>query len=279
MKKTFLFVCAALLTLSLSAQDLGKAVESYNTAAGLFSVNKAQAIAGLQDALKQAEACEEDAEGQRNTLIENCKSSIANFTLSIAKDYLKADEFDKACEQLKAAVDVAGQYGIEDVANEASDLIPTAYLAKGNQALKNKDFLGAADAYQKVLELNPGNGKAALNLGMAQSQAGNIDAAEEAFKKAMEAGEDKAAAKQLGKLYLKKANGAYKAGNFKAAYDAAMTSIEYDPSANAYKIAGNACVKSENKAKAVECFEKYLQLSPNAKDAEQIKATIAILKK
>ena len=58
-----------------------------------------------------------------------------------------------------------------------------------------------------------------------------------------------------------------------------MSSVDYDANANAYKIAGNACVKLENKAVAVECFEQYLKLSPNAKDAAQIKETINILKK
>ena len=160
-----------------------------------------------------------------------------------------------------------------------NELLPTVYVAKGNQLLKDKDALGAADAYQKALELDPQNGKAALNLGQAQNMAGNVDAAEDAFKIAMGLGEEKAAAKQLSKLYQKKANAAYKAGNFNRAYDDAMTSIDFEPNSTAYKIAGNACTKLDNKKVAVECFQEYLKLSPNAKDAAQIKETINILKK
>lgn len=279
MKKIFLMVAVAMISLTVSAQDLGKATETYNNAAGLIQADKNAALNGFKEALKQAEACAEDPEGQRNALIENCKNNIVNFTLSIAKDYLKDKEYDKAYDQLKLALEVATQYEDAEKVSEVNELIPTVYLAKGNQLLRDKDALGAADAYQKALELDPQNGKAALNLGQAQNMAGNVDAAEEAFKTAMNLGEEKAASKQLSKLYQKKANAAYKAGNFQLAYDNSMTSIGFEPSATAYKIAGNASTKMDNKKVAVECFEKYLELSPNAKDAAQIKETINILKK
>ena len=279
MKKIFLIVAAALMTLAASAQDLGQATETYNNAAGLIQADKAAAVKGFKEALKMAEACPEDADGQRNALIENCKKNIVNFTLSIAKDQLKDKEYDKAYDQLKLTLEEAAKYDDADVVKEVNELIPTVYVAKGNQLLRDKDALGAVDAYQKALELDPANGKAALNLGQAQSMAGNADAAEEAFKMALNLGEEKAASKQLSKLFLKKANAAYKSGNYKAAYDNAKSSVDYDANANAYKIAGNACVKMENKAEAVKCFEQYLQLSPKAKDAAQILETINILKK
>jgi len=279
MKKIFLMVAAAMISLAVSAQDLGKATEAYNNAAGLVQADKAAALKGFQEALKQAEACEEDADGQRNALIENCKTNIVNFTLSIAKDFLKDKEYDKAYDQLKLSLEVATKYEDAEKVEEVKSLIPTVYVAKGNQLLKDKDALGAADAYQKALELDPQNGKAALNLGQAQNMAGNVDAAEDAFKIAMGLGEEKAAAKQLSKLYQKKANAAYKAGNFNRAYDDAMTSIDYEPNPTAYKIAGNASTKLDNKKVAIECFQQYLALSPNAKDAAQIKETINILKK
>ncbi len=279
MKKIFLMVAAAMISLAVSAQDLGKATETYNNAAGLVQADKAAALKGFQEALKQAEACEEDADGQRNALIENCKTNIVNFTLSIAKDFLKDKEYDKAYDQLKLSLEVATKYEDAEIVEEVKSLIPTVYVAKGNQLLKDKDALGAADSYQKALELDPQNGKAALNLGQAQNMAGNVDAAEDAFKIAMGLGEEKAAAKQLSKLYQKKANAAYKAGNFNRAYDDAMTSIDYEPNPTAYKIAGNACTKLDNKKVAIECFQQYLALSPNSKDAALIKETINILKK
>ena len=169
MKKIFLIVAAALMTLAASAQDLGKATETYNNAAGLIQADKAAAVNGFKEALKMAEACAEDADGQRNALIENCKTNIVNFTLSIAKDQLKDKEYDKAYDQLKLALEEATKYDDADVVKEVNELIPTVYVAKGNQLLREKDALGAVDAYQKALELDPNNGKAALNLGQAQN--------------------------------------------------------------------------------------------------------------
>lgn len=279
MKKIFLMVAVAMISLAVSAQDLGKAMETYNNAAGIAQADKSAALKGFEEALKQAEACAEDPDGQRNTLIENCKTNIVNFTLSIAKDYLRDKDYDKAYDQLKLSLEVAAKYEDAEKVAEVKELIPTVYVAKGNQLLKDKDALGAADAYQKALELDPQNGKAALNLGQAQNMAGNVDAAEDAFKIAMGLGEEKAAAQQLSKLYLKKANAAYKSGNFNRAYDDAMTSIDFQPNANAYKIAANSCTKLDNKKVAIECFQEYLKLSPNAKDAAQIQETIKILRK
>ncbi|MBQ2451918.1 MAG: hypothetical protein II276_00480 [Bacteroidales bacterium] len=279
MKKSILFIAAAFMALSMSAQDLGQATEMYNNAAGLIQADKAAAVSAFKEALKAAEACEADADGQRDALIDNCKTNIVNFTLSIAKDFLKDKEYDKAYDQLKLTLEEAALYNNEEVTAEVNALIPTVYLAKGNQLLREKDALGAIDAYQKAFDLDPNNGKAALNLGQAYNMSGNAAAAEENFKIAMNLGEEKAARKQLSKMYLKKANAAYKAGNFNQAYDAAMTSNDYDNNANACKIAGNACVKMNNKAVAIECFNMYLTISPNAKDAAQIKETINILKK
>ena len=272
-------VAVAMISLAVSAQDLGKAMETYNNAAGIAQADKSAALKGFEEALKQAEACAEDPDGQRNTLIENCKTNIVNFTLSIAKDYLRDKDYDKAYDQLKLSLEVAAKYEDAEKVAEVKELIPTVYVAKGNQLLKDKDALGAADAYQKALELDPQNGKAALNLGQAQNMAGNVDAAEDAFKIAMGLGEDKAAAQQLSKLYLKKANAAYKSGNFNRAYDDAMTSIDFQPNPNAYKIAANSCTRLDNKKVAIECFQEYLKLSPNAKDAAQIQETIKILRK
>ena len=85
MKKIFLVVAVAMISLAVSAQDLGKAMEAYNNAAGWVQADKVAALNAFKDALKQAEACPEDAEGQRNTLIENCTTNIVNFTLSIAR--------------------------------------------------------------------------------------------------------------------------------------------------------------------------------------------------
>ena len=147
-------VAVAMISLAVSAQDLGKATEAYNNAAGLIQADKAAALKGFQEALKLAEACEEDADGQRNALIENCKTNIVNFTLSIAKDLLKDKEYDKAYDQLKLSLEVATKYEDAEKVEEVNTLIPTVYIAKGNQLLKDKDALGAAGAY--VDDVAPG---------------------------------------------------------------------------------------------------------------------------
>ena len=69
-----------------------------------------------------------------------------------------------------------------------------------------------------------------------------------------------------------------KAKDFKGAVTAALKSNEYLESATAYKIAGTASNALKDIPAAEKYLSKYLELAPDAKDAEQIKAAVAALR-
>lgn len=273
MKKFFLiFAAAAIAAGTMSAQDINQVTEAYNNGAMELNMgNKDAALEYFRSALTMAESLGEEGD----EIADNCKSYIPIVMLSIAKDLIKAENYDAATAQLNATVETAGLYGSTETAEEAATLIGQVSMMKANDLLNSKDFAGAAEVYRQVVEADTTNGMAALRLGMALNGAGQQAEAEEAFLLAARHGQDKNAYKQLSNIYVKAAAAQLKAKNYDEAIDAALKSNTYLENATAMKVAGTAASQLKKNAEAIQYLEKYIELSPNAKDANQFKYTIA----
>ena len=273
MKKIFMFFAAVAMTAGIaSAQDINSVTETYNNGAMELEMgNKEAALGYFQAALTAAEELGE--EGMQ--IADNCKNTIPVLMNSIAKDYIKAEQFDAALEQLNKTIEAAGLYGNAEVAEDAKALINQTLMAKGNDMINNKDFAGAIEVYNQIMAAEPANAMAALRLGMAYGAAGNIEEAEKAYLVAAENGQDKNAYKQLSNLFVKKAAAVLKTKNYAQAVEFALKSNEYLENATAMKVAGTAASALQKNEDAIVYLEKYLELSPNAKDAAQMKYTIA----
>ena len=273
MKKIFIFFAAAIMAAGVaSAQDINSVTETYNNGAMELEMgNKEAALGYFQAALTAAEELGE--EGLQ--IAENCKNTIPVLMGSIAKDYIKAEQFDAALEQLNKTIEAAGLYGNVEVAEDAKALINQTLMAKGNDLINNKDFAGAIEVYNQIMAAEPTNAMAALRLGMAYGAAGNTEEAEKAYLIAAENGQEKNAYKQLSNLFVKKAAAVLKTKNYAQAVEFALKSNEYLENATAMKVAGTAASALQKNAEAISYLEKYLELSPNAKDAAQMKYTIA----
>lgn len=258
------------------AQDLAQATETYNNGATNLNLgDKAGALQNFKSALTMAQALGADGE----EIVSNCKEVIPTLMLSMAKDDIKAKNFDAAVTSLKETAETADAYGAEETAKDARELIPSVYIQHGNDLMKAKDAAGAAQAYKSALEADPTNGNAALRLGQALNASGNTDEALEAYETAAANGQVTAAHKQMSTIWLKRASASLRAKEFQTAVDEAVKANSYSESANAYKIAGTAYNSLGNKEEAVTNLSKYLEFSPNAKDAAQIKAAIEALSK
>lgn len=273
MKKIFMFFAAVAMTAGIaSAQDINSVTETYNNGAMELEMgNKEAALGYFQAALTAAEELGE--EGMQ--IADNCKSTIPVLMNSIAKDYIKAEQFDAALEQLNKTIEAAGLYGNADVAEDAKALINQTLMAKGNDMINNKNFAGAIEVYNQIMAVEPTNAMAALRLGMAYGAAGNTEEAEKAYLIAAENGQEKNAYKQLSNLFVKKAAAVLKTKNYNEALELALKSNEYLENATAMKVAGTAASSLKKNEEAIQYLEKYLELSPNAKDAAQMKYTIA----
>ena len=106
-------------------------------------------------------------------------------------------------------------------------------------------------------------------------QAGDNDAAVAAFEAAAANGKEDQANKLLSNLFLKEGMTLVKAGKSADAIEALEKSNSYLESANAYKLIASANTKLGKSAKAIEAYKKYLEISPDAKDAADVMFTIA----
>ncbi|MBQ9185713.1 MAG: tetratricopeptide repeat protein [Bacteroidales bacterium] len=281
MKKFIIALAAALMTAGfVSAQDLATATEAYNNgAAQLGEGNKVEALASFQEALTMAQSLGEEGE----ELVANCKKVIPGLYLSIGKQLNNEKKFGEAAAQVAEAVKLATEYGEEETAAEAGELLPKLQLSdalfNAEANLKAKDFAAATEGYKKVLEIDPSHGVAAMRLVQSLASSGNLDEAKEALAVAEANGKGADAAKALSQVLVGKANGALKAKKYADAVSFAEEAAKYAAdNATVYLIAGQAASKLPNKTNvAISNFEKYLELSPSAKNAGQIAYTVGAL--
>ena len=273
MKKIFMFFAAVAMAAGIaSAQDINSVTETYNNGAMELEMgNKEAALGYFQAALIAAEALGE--EGMQ--IADNCKSTIPVLMESIAKDYIKAEMYDAAIEQLNKTIEVCNTLGNAAQADECKTLIYQTLMAKGNDLINAKDFAAAIEVYNQIMAADPTNAMASLRLGMAYGATGNTEAAEAAYLVAAQNGQEKNAYKQLSNLFVKKAAAVLKTKNYAEAIEFALKSNEYLENATEMKVAGTAASALQKNEDAIVYLEKYLELSPNAKDAAQMKYTIA----
>ena len=253
-----------------SAQDINSVTETYNNGAMELEMgNKEAALGYFQAALAAAEELGE--EGMQ--IADNCKNTIPVLMGSIAKDLIKAEQFDAALEQLNKTIEACNNLGHN--AEEYQSLIKQTLMAKGNDLINNKNFAAAIEVYNQIMAEDPTNAMASLRLGMAYGATGNTEAAEAAYLVAAENGQEKNAYKQLSNLLVKQAAAVLKTKDYAKAIELAVKSNEYLENATAMKVAGTAASALQKNEEAIQYLEKYLELSPNAKDAAQMKYTIA----
>ena len=189
MKKLILVLATALLSAGImSAQDLAQATELYNNGANALTTgDKVSALEYFQKAYEMGKTIGEEAD----ELVKNCKQAIPTVMLSIAKELSNNQEYDKALEQIQAAITVAKDFAVSEVEEEATSLLPQIELMKdmdaANDAFNAKDLTGAAALYNKVLEADPSNGPASIRLVQCLANAGKIDEAKAAYDKLTDA--------------------------------------------------------------------------------------------
>ena len=273
MKKIVIALAALALTAGIaSAQDLNAALEVYNNALAQSEDDKAAALDGLKNALKLGEALGEEG----NDLVANCKSAIPALMLSLAKAQINDANYDKALEMLAETEAVANEYENGDVLIDIPDLYVNVYNRRGSKYFNEKNFAPALEDLAKVVEADPTDGKTFLKIAMAQQALGDVDAAVESYKKAAENGNEAAANKRLGSIFIAKGQALQKAGKNAEAIEAYETAMGYVENAGVYKVIGNLHTKLGKSAAANEAYKKYLELKPNAPDADGVKYTIAV---
>lgn len=273
MKKLIIFVASMLCAGFVNAQDLASVTEIYNSGITANEAGNVElALQNFKEALVMAEALGEPAAD----IAQNCKNSIPILMFSLAKKAVNEADYEKGLAGLKETIEVANKYGVDDVAEEAKGLVPQVLMQKANGLFNDKDFNGAVEAYKAVLAEDATNGMASLRLGATYKALGDKESAIAAFREAIANGQEKQATKQIVTILQQEATANLKAKKYDEAIASALASNEFGDNAKAYQIAGTAASNAGKLKEAVDYFQKFIEIDPNAKNSGDILFSIAV---
>lgn len=274
MKRTLVVLAALSMTFGLAqAQTMEEVTSLYNTGVELAQSDRELALKAFEQAYEQALTLGEDGA----EIAANCKGVIPDLYLSVAKGLVNDGAYDAAIAKLQQTIEKAQSMDAAEIAAEATGLIPVVYKQNGGVLLNAKNYAAAAEAFKKALEADPTDGVASLRLGLALNGAGDLAGAKEALLQAAANGQESSAKKQLATICLKQAASSLKAKSYADAVAQSLESAQYNETAQAYQIAGQASRALGKANDAITYFDKYLEISPNAKNAAQIAFTIGAL--
>lgn len=273
MKKIFITLVVAMATFGFAkAQDIEAAVTLYNEAATLLNDGSvAESLPKFLECLDMANTLGEEA----SNVVNDCQDIIPKIYMKLAEEAAEASEFDTAIENCRKVLETSAAFNNNDEAySKAEGLIPQVLNAKGGAQINAKDFAGAIETFKELVAADETNTKAMIRLGQSYVGAGDVDNAIEAFTNAATAGEgtnvEKDAKKQISNCYLKKAVACQKAKDNRGAMENAQRSAEAMDSPNAEKVIGVSALNLKQYDVAINAFEAYLALAPNASDKAQI---------
>ncbi|WP_166826865.1 tetratricopeptide repeat protein [Thalassoroseus pseudoceratinae] len=126
-----------------------------------------------------------------------------------------------------------------------------------------KDFANAAKCFQRIIELDPQNGRAFTNLGAVYNRLGEFPKAVEALRKGVQREKTSVGFYNLG---IAQKN----IGQVAMAVSAYQQAVRLDPlNADAYLNLANCLVEMKNVRKAVESYQKALEIRPDFEAAKQ----------
>jgi len=169
----------------------------------------------------------------------------------------RADDAAKAAESLKEAVAIYPKF-------------PLALNELGVQYLKLRQINKAIDVLKEACKLNPEAFTSRLNLGIALLEAKQFAQAEEQLREALKRNTNSATMHMYLGIALVRQNKFEEAE--KELFIATQANAAQLGMANYYL--GGLYWRKQDYVRAVEQLEKYLLLTPNAPDAERVRATI-----
>jgi Tfp pilus assembly protein PilF len=169
----------------------------------------------------------------------------------------RAEDPAKAADSLKEAVALYPKF-------------PLALNELGVQYLKLRQINKAIDVLREACKLNPDASPSRLNLGIALLEAKQYAAAEEQLREALKRNNNSATTHMyLGLALLRQSKFEESEKELQTATQANSAQLSM---ANYYL--GGIYWRKQDYPRAVEQLEKYLSLTPNAPDAERVRATI-----
>ncbi len=195
------------------------------------------------------------------------QANIANEAYQAGREAFTAGSYSEVVSQMQVATEA--MEGTPDNAESLGYL----YALMGRAYLEQRMFQEATDAYRKWVEYHPDQSGPLIELAQALSESGDPGGATTYFEAALALEPDDAMTRyNMGVIMVN-------AGSLEDGILKLEEAIELQPEYPlAYINLGYAYARTEEYAKAIEAFDKYIEQSPDAADAPQILDFIAALK-
>jgi hypothetical protein len=279
MKVVLTLALAGFFRFAAEAQDeVNKSIELFNQAASsLDSKSYDEAIAKANEAYALVASSPEGSEEVKV----NLEKIIPKIHFAKAKSKLSDKQFDEAIVVLNETAEIAKKFNAAELAADALETIPTAYLAQTKQLMdenKNDEAIAAVD---KAIAADSANPQAYLMKGGAYLKKSDGDNAEKTLLQALAKAEQanntplaEQAKAYLSGIYVSKAAAGQKNKKWNEVIKNAEKSLQYKETPNAltlldlanYNLGVEAQTKN-NKAKACEYYKKVKGGNANAKKA------------
>jgi tetratricopeptide (TPR) repeat protein len=260
---------------SLNAQDLGEAIDLYNSGIKAFQESQpALAISNIEQALQVAVAIEDDE--QALTLKANCEKILPQVYFSLARQQINDRLFAEALQTLNKAKELADKYDDIDVLVSVEDALPQIYTAIGTADVEAGRIEEGIAAYRKALELDKNNSSLYLRIALAQMRANDEAGAIANFDKIIAMEEAKSAdvtnaQRQAVNIFLRRAQAAQAAKKWNEMYESAQKAVGYDKAdMRAFRLLGASSIESKRWKDAAEAYETVLSAEPEARDKSTI---------
>jgi len=264
-KKLLFTICAAMLALTVAAQDKNEVIAAYNEGVTKMQAsNNVEAIAAFQQAISIAEEVGDDAADVRK----NAENNIVALRKKIASTLFSEKKYEEALKVMEEARSDAQKYRNEKEVATINRALPTLYLALGNEDLRLEKYEEALRNYQLGVELNNNMSKLHLYLGAAYQKMDSTEQALAAFDRTIEVAmrtnqpADANDARQAAKnMLLKNGQEAKDANNWQKAYEHFSSAVKYAENDPDVRLQVAITANRNGRAKdAVAAGEKALEL-------------------
>ncbi|MDR2066175.1 MAG: CDC27 family protein [Prevotellaceae bacterium] len=225
---------ALVISFGVKAQDINAVVEQFNKGNDAFKAeNYQKAIADLEAAYTAAIAItDEDAAETVEGIKTNCKNMIPFSYSAVAGLFASEGKYDESVEYFNKSLTAAEKYGNTEITREnVTDKINAVYSVQANNYAKDGEFAKAVESIAKT---------------------GDNDAIDKINK-------------YIAVAYLKEAQTAQKAKDYKTAVEKSKQATEYNSeSESAYLILGVCYSQLKQYKNAVDALEKCIALKESA---------------
>ncbi len=141
------------------AQNRREAVQAFNKGIDLASEGEYdQAISAYMQVIEISDKIGEDAQDIKEKAESKIPQVYLQKAIAAYKDYQKSQNIDRlntAIDAFQETQDVGEQYGEEQIAAKAKNIVPQLYYAKGIYQYKTKEYGDALETLDQAIEKNP----------------------------------------------------------------------------------------------------------------------------